>query len=204
MGPALAVVAGYLAGSLPFGHWVARAFAGVDIRKRGSGNIGASNVWREVGPRYGLTVALLDALKGFVPALVATIELGHLWGIAAGAAAMLGHSRPLFLRFARGGKMVATCGGAFFGVAPLVGGIGVAVWIVVFALTRYASLASIAAAISLPLAAVALGEAWPVTAFAALAALAVLVLHRENMRRLRAGTEHRIRLRRGKDQPARA
>jgi glycerol-3-phosphate acyltransferase PlsY len=197
MGPALAVIAGYLAGSLPFGYWVPRAFAGVDIRTRGSGNVGASNVWREIGPRYGIAVALLDALKGFVPALVATIELGHAWGIAAGAAAMLGHSRPLFLRFARGGKMVATCGGAFFGVAPAVGGIGAVVWIVVFALCRYASLASIVAALSLPFASVALDEPWPVTAFAAVAALAVLVLHRSNIRRLRAGTEQRIPLRRG-------
>ena len=117
---------------------------------------------------------------------------------------MLGHSRPVFLRFARGGKMVATCGGAFLGVAPVVGGIGLALWILVFALSRYASVASIAAALALPVAAVALGETWPVIAFAALAALAVLVLHRANIRRLRAGTESRIRFRRRKDQPARA
>jgi glycerol-3-phosphate acyltransferase PlsY len=196
MGPALAVLAGYLAGSLPFGYWVPRLFAGVDIRKRGSGNVGASNVWREVGPAYGISVAFLDALKGFVPAFVATIELGHAWGIAAGAAAMLGHSRPLFLRFARGGKMVATCGGAFFGVAPAVGGIGAVVWLLVFVLCRYASVASIVAALSLPFASVGLDEPWPVTAFAAVAALAVLVLHRSNIRRLRAGTEQRIPLRR--------
>jgi glycerol-3-phosphate acyltransferase PlsY len=196
LGPALAVVAGYLAGSLPFGYWVARAFAGVDIRTRGSGNIGASNVWREIGPGYGLAVAFLDALKGFVPAFVTAIELGHGWAVAAGAAAMVGHSRPLFLWFARGGKMVATCGGAFLGVAPLVGGIAAAVWIVVFALCRYASVASIAAAIALPVATVLLDEPWPVIAFAVAASLAVLVLHRANIRRLRAGTESRIRFRR--------
>jgi len=196
MGPAVAVLAGYLAGSLPFGYWVPRVFAGMDIRRLGSGNVGASNVWREVGAGYGIAVALLDALKGFVPAFVATVELGHAWGIAAGAAAMLGHSRPVFLRFARGGKMVATCGGAFFGVAPAVGGIGALVWILVFALCRYASVASIAAALSLPFASMALREPWPVTAFAVVAALAVLVLHRANLRRLRAGTEQRIPLRR--------
>jgi hypothetical protein len=92
--------------------------------------------------------------------------------VIAGGAAMLGHWRPLFMGFARGGKAVATCGGTFLGIAPLIGGIGAAVWIVVFALFRYASLASITAAVSLPLAAVVLGELWPVIAFAALAASA--------------------------------
>jgi glycerol-3-phosphate acyltransferase PlsY len=113
---------------------------------------------------------------------------------------MLGHWRPLFLRWRRGGKVVATCGGAFLGVAPLVGGIGAAVWIAVFLLFRYASLASIAAALSLPLVAVALDQSWPVVAFAAGAAAAVVVLHRSNIARLRAGTESRFRFRR----PARA
>ena len=107
----LFVLAGYLAGSLPFGYWVVRGFKGVDIRSVGSGNIGATNVWRTFGPKYGLPVALLDTAKGFAPALAATLVSGHLWGVLAGAAAMLGHWRPLFLRFAKGGKMVATCGG---------------------------------------------------------------------------------------------
>ena len=123
----------------------------------------------------------LDVAKGFVPALLATIFVGHLAGVLAGGAAMLGHWRPLFMRFARGGKVVATCGGAFLGVAPLVGGIGAAVWILVFAIFRYASVASICAALSLPVAAVALGEPWPVDVFAGIAAVAVLVLHRANI-----------------------
>jgi len=145
---------------------------------------------------YGVPVMLLDTLKGFLPALLATIYVGHLAGVIAGGAAMLGHWRPLFMKFARGGKVVATCGGAFLGVAPLVGGIGAVVWIVVFALCRYASVASIAAALSLPLTAVVIGEPWPVVAFAAIAALAVIVLHRPNISRLRAGTETRFRFRR--------
>jgi glycerol-3-phosphate acyltransferase PlsY len=98
--------------------------------------------------------------------------------------------------FARGGKAVATCGGAFLAVAPVVGGIGALVWIVTFALFRYASVASIVAALSLPVVAALLHEPWPVIAFAALAALAVLVLHRANISRLRAGTETRFRFRR--------
>ena len=84
-----------------------------DIRKVGSGNIGATNVWRTYGARYGVPVMLADTLKGFVPALLATIYVGHLAGVLAGGAAMLGHWRPLFMGFAKGGKAVATCGGAF-------------------------------------------------------------------------------------------
>jgi glycerol-3-phosphate acyltransferase PlsY len=138
----------------------------------------------------------LDVAKGFVPALLATVYVGHLAGVLAGGAAMLGHWRPLFLGFQRGGKVVATCGGAFFGVAPLVGAIGAVVWIAVFAVFRYASVASIVAALSLPVASVALGEPWPVDVFAGAAAVAVLVLHRSNIARLRAGTEQRFRFRR--------
>jgi glycerol-3-phosphate acyltransferase PlsY len=190
------VVVGYLCGSLPFGYWVVLALKHEDIRKVGSGNIGASNVMRTYGAKYGVPVVLLDVMKGFVPALVATLMAGELAGVLAGAAAMLGHWRPLFLRFERGGKMVATCGGAFLGIAPLVGLAGLAVWIGVFIVLRYASVASMVAALSLPLVAAALGEPWPVIAFAALAAVGVLVLHRANMRRLLDGTENRFALRR--------
>lgn len=201
---ALLAVAGYLAGSIPFGYWVIRAFKRVDIRRFGSGNIGASNVWRTFGPAYGVPVAALDAAKGFAPALVATLVAGHLAGVLAGAAAMLGHWRPLFLRFRRGGKMVATCGGAFLGIAPVVGVIGGVLWIAAFLALRYASVASIVAACSLPAVALALGEPWPVVAFAVGAAAAVVVLHRGNIRRLRAGTENRFRFRRRRGEPARA
>jgi acyl phosphate:glycerol-3-phosphate acyltransferase len=134
--------------------------------------------------------------KGFVPVLVATLVAGHVAGAAAGGAAMLGHWRPLFLGFAKGGKMVATCGGALLGLAPLVGLAGALVWIVVFAVTRYASVASVLAALSLPVSALLLGEPWPVLVFVSAAALGVLILHRGNLARLRAGTETRTHLRR--------
>ena len=173
-----------------------RALRGEDIRKTGSGNIGATNVWRTYGARLGVPVMFLDTMKGFVPALLATIYVSHLAGVLAGGAAMLGHWRPLFLRFEKGGKAVATCGGAFFGVAPVVGGLGAAVWITVFVLFRYPSVASIVAAISLPVIAVALDEPWPVIAFGSIAALAVILLHRPNISRLRSGTETRFRFRR--------
>ena len=193
---ALLVVGGYLAGSIPFGYWLVRWFRGVDIRTVGSGNIGATNVWRTFGARLGIPVMILDTLKGFVPAFIATLWVGSLWGVVAGAAAMLGHSRPLFLRFERGGKMVATCGGAFLGVAPVVGGVGAVVWILVFAACRYASVASITAALSLPVVAVALDEPWPVVGFAVAAALGVLFMHRANIKRQRMGTETKMQLRR--------
>jgi glycerol-3-phosphate acyltransferase PlsY len=196
MKTALLVAAGYVLGSMPWGYWLPRLVKRDDIRRQGSGNIGGTNVWRVYGWRLGLPVVLMDTAKGFVPALVATLMVSHLAGVLAGAAAMLGHWRPLFLRWRRGGKVVATCGGAFLGVAPVIGAVGALVWIAVFLGFRYASLASIVAALALPIAAVFLGEPWPVIAFAAGAAAAVLVLHRQNIARLRAGTENRFRFRR--------
>jgi glycerol-3-phosphate acyltransferase PlsY len=192
----LLILGGYVLGSMPWGYWLTQLVKHEDIRDAGSGNIGGTNVWRVYGWRLGLPVVLFDTAKGFVPAFVATITVSHLTGVLAGAAAMLGHWRPLFLRWQRGGKIVATCGGAFLGVAPVVGSIGAAVWIAVFLVFRYASLASIVAALSLPVTAVLLDEPWPVIALAAAAAIGVVVLHRANIARLRAGTENRFRFRR--------
>ena len=204
MSTVLFVLAGYLAGSMPFGYWLVRVFKGVDIRTVGSGNIGASNVWRTFGRNLGLTVMALDVLKGFAPAFLATMYAGDLAGVFAGVAAMLGHWRPLFLGFQKGGKMVATCGGALLGVAPVVGGIGAVVWIALFLVFRYASVASILSALSLPVVAVALDEPWPVIAFVSVAAAAIVFLHRANIARLRAGTESRFSLRRrGAPEPRR-
>ena len=191
----LFVLAGYLAGSIPTGYWLVRALRGEDIRKVGSGNIGATNVWRTYGARLGAPVMALDVAKGFVPALLATIFVGHLAGVLAGGAAMLGHWRPVFMRFARREgrgdlrRRVPRCGpggrrNRGGGVDPRLRGLPLRVG------------ASIAAALSLPVTAVALGEPWPVDVFAGIAALAVLVLHRANITRLRAGTETRFRFRR--------
>ena len=202
METALFALAGYLAGSLPFGYWLVWLFKGVDIRTVGSGNIGASNVWRTYGRGLGLTVVVLDVLKGFVPALLATIYAGTLAGVLAGVAAMAGHWRPLFLGFRRGGKMVATFGGSLLGVAPVVGAIGAGVWIALFLAFRYASLASILAALALPVVAVALGESWPVVAYTAGAGAGIIFVHRANIVRLRAGTENRFSFRRRRSQPA--
>jgi glycerol-3-phosphate acyltransferase PlsY len=191
------VVSGYLLGSCPWGYWLVRIFRHEDVRQQGSGGIGASNVWRIYGRRLGLPVVLLDALKGFVPALIGVLLVSHLCGILAGAAAMLGHARPVYLRFERGGKMVATCGGVLFAVAPLVALAAGGVWLVIFALSRYSSVASVIAAASMPVLAVVFGYPLSVIVFSALTGVAIVYLHRANLRRLRAGTENRFGLRRG-------
>jgi glycerol-3-phosphate acyltransferase PlsY len=190
------VAAGYLSGSLTWGYWLVRIFRGEDVRTKGSGTVGATTVWRVYGPRLGVPAALLDVAKGFAPAFAATVVVGHGSGVLAGAAAMLGHWRPLYLGFQRGGTMVATAGGAFLGVAPLVGFTGAGLWIVVFALTRYASISSMTAATSLALWAWLFGYPWPVIAFGAAAGAGVVFLHRANIGRLWRGEESRFELRR--------
>jgi acyl phosphate:glycerol-3-phosphate acyltransferase len=192
---AAAVLGGYLLGSLPFGYWLPRLFRHEDIRTRGSGNVGATNVFRVYGRRLGIAVALLDVGKGFAAGLVGILAGGALIGVLAGAAAMIGHARPVFLRFEKGGKMVATAGGAFLAVAPLAALGCVVVWLVVFLFARYASLASIVAALGLVVLVLVIGYQWPVIAFAAAGAAAVILLHRHNIRRLAGGTEHRFELR---------
>jgi glycerol-3-phosphate acyltransferase PlsY len=190
---ALLVAAGYLVGSMPFGYWLVRVLRHEDVRTLGSGNVGATNVWRLYGPRYGLPVAMLDVAKGFLPALVGLLVGGETVGILAGAAAMLGHWRPVFLRFRKGGKMVATAGGVTFALAPVVATLCVVIWGVVFLLTRYSSVASLVTAVALPVLAVVLGEPWQTVVFAAAAGAGVIVLHRQNIRRLLNGTESRFR-----------
>src|SRR6185312_7776568 len=179
---AAVVVLGYLLGSCPWGYWLVRLLRHEDIRKVGSGNIGATNVLRTYGWGLGAPVVLLDMVKGFAPALLGMLFVSHFAGICAGAAAMLGHWRPLFLRFAKGGKMVATCGGVFFGVAVWVALTALLAWLVTVALFRYVSVASIVAGISLPVMAAVYGYPTPVIVFGAGAAVAILYLHRANLR----------------------
>ena len=152
----------------PDWYRLVRAAPGEMIWQDYSGNIGATNVWRTYGARFGVPVMFLDTLKGFVPALLATMYVGHLAGVLAGGAAMLGHWRPLFMR--RVGRRCSTCGG--FSASRRGGNTGAAGLILVFAIFRYASVASIVAAVSLPLIALGLGEPWPVIAFGSIAALA--------------------------------
>jgi glycerol-3-phosphate acyltransferase PlsY len=190
------VVLGYLLGSCPWGYWLVRLVKHENIRDVGSGNIGATNVWRTYGRWLGIPVVLLDVLKGFVPAFLGVLFVSPLAGIIAGGAAMLGHWRPIFLRFEKGGKMVATCGGVFFGVAFWVAISAGVVWLAIFLLFRYASIASIVAGIALPVFAAIYGKSLSVVLFGVAAAAGILFLHRGNLRRLRAGTESRFHLRR--------
>lgn len=193
---AVLVLVAYLIGSIPSGLVLVRLLRGEDIRRQGSGNIGASNVWRVYGRSLGIPVALLDVAKGFVPALVAQQVGGDWAGVLAGVAAMVGHARPLYLRFRSGGKMVATAGGVSFALVPLAAGVCLAIWVLTFAVFRYASVASIVTALALPVMSYVLGASWPVVGFGAAAALGVALLHRQNVRRLFAGTEPRFARRR--------
>jgi acyl phosphate:glycerol-3-phosphate acyltransferase len=186
------VLAGYLLGSVPFGYVIPRLVRGEDVRERGSGNVGATNVWRVYGRSLGVPVALLDVAKGFVPAALG-LWLGGDWvGVLAGAAAMVGHARPVFLGFSKGGKMVATAGGVGFALAPLAALCCLVLWLVSFAAFRYASVSSMLAAVALPVLCYAFGASWPIVGFTSVAALGVLALHRQNVRRLLAGTEPRF------------
>ena len=199
----LLVLVGYLLGSIPWGFVLPKLIKGVDIRTVGSGNAGATNVWRTFGFKLGLAVALLDIAKGALAALLGRWLGNDLIAVLAGVAAMAGHWRPLFMGFGRGGKTVATTGGVALALAPLAALAGAGVWIAVFLVTRYASLASIVSAISLPLFALLFGASWPVVAFTAGAAVAIVVLHRPNIARLLTGQEHKMDIRRRRSGPLR-
>jgi acyl phosphate:glycerol-3-phosphate acyltransferase len=193
---ALLIPLGYVLGSLPWAYWLPRVFAGVDVRTLGSGNIGATNVWRTLGFKLGLAVALLDIAKGAGAALLGRWLAGDLVAVLAGCAAMAGHWRPLFVRFARGGKIVATTGGVGLAVAPFATLSAAVVWVTVFLVLRYASVASMVSAASLPLFALLFDASWPVVAFTAGGALAIVVLHRTNIARLVRGQESKMQFRR--------
>jgi glycerol-3-phosphate acyltransferase PlsY len=189
-----AVLGGYLAGSIPTGYWLVRLVRGIDIRRVGSRSIGATNVWRVMGWKVGVPTIVVDVAKGLVPALVASLLVDDVAGVLAGFAAMVGHARPVFLRFERGGKAVATTGGMMIGLAPIVAVGALIVWFVTFFVARYVSVASIAAALSLPVFAFALAESWPVRIVTLAAAGAIVFLHRENIRRLFGRREPRVQL----------
>jgi len=197
MHPAVALVLSYLSGSIPFAA-IAGKLRGVDLRKQGSGNLGATNVFRVLGWKIGITVFLLDALKGALPVLLLAPRIVSprdpvVWAIACGIAAIAGHVRPIFLGLRRGGKGVATAAGVFFALAP----IPMAVTFVVFAGvvlgTGYVSLGSLISAVVLPtLLLVTLGPRAPLFFVSALIALFVFWTHRTNIARLRRGEEHRF------------
>lgn len=199
----LAAVIGYLLGSCPTGFLISAAH-GVDIRNEGSGNIGATNVLRTVGKKWGYLVFALDALKGFLAVRVAfalaVLDPGmarpELLGIVGAVACILGHAFPVWLRF-RGGKGVATSAGVLLGLMPIAMISVLVVWLLLFQITRYVSLASIAAAAALPFFVwiyldIHLLNGPSLLPFSALIAAVVIWRHRSNMQRLIRGTEQRF------------
>jgi acyl phosphate:glycerol-3-phosphate acyltransferase len=209
------MVVTYFIGSIPFGLLVGLG-KGIDIRQHGSKNIGASNAGRVLGhKKYFFVVFLLDLLKSMVPMLVASAiaarvmpeqrdSLFYLWWIGVGVAAMVGHIFPIYLKF-KGGKGVATGAGVLLGLFPyftLAGVLSISMFVLVVMTTRYISVASIAASFSFPLFYIAFGKywgwdvfgaQWPLLVVSTLLAVLILVRHKENLKRLAAGTENKIR-----------
>ncbi|HEY9857271.1 MAG TPA: glycerol-3-phosphate 1-O-acyltransferase PlsY, partial [Stenomitos sp.] len=164
---ALAVLGAYLLGSVPFALLISRVFFRIDIREHGSGNVGATNVVRVLGKGPGIACFVLDFLKGAVPVWVGSTLGFPWWGLLLlGVASILGHSKSVFLRFT-GGKSVATGAGVVVALSPWVGLAALAVWAVVFAVSRIVSLGSIVAAASLPLWMVVFHQPVPYVGFAA-------------------------------------
>jgi glycerol-3-phosphate acyltransferase PlsY len=195
---------GYLFGSFPAGHFAGR-IAGVDVRSAGSGNIGATNVLRVLGKPWGYTVFFVDAFKGFAAVRVAFFLAEHLtfaqphavyFAILAAVICVVGHAFPIWLGF-KGGKGVATSAGVVFGLMPLAAVVIFLVWVLVFEITRYVSVASVVASLALP-ATVAVLIHWKIIEGTALlyfsTVLAILVVwrHRSNFSRLLKGTEQRF------------
>jgi glycerol-3-phosphate acyltransferase PlsY len=198
-------LASYLIGSIPAGY-IAGRIAGIDIRTAGSGNIGATNVMRTLGKCYGYPVFAVDFFKGLA-AVVVSVSMWkrtqpvsipvELFGIVAAVCSVLGHSFPVWLRF-KGGKGVATSAGALFGLMPFVALIAVAVWLITFQLTRYVSVASMIAALAVPIAILCImflgqrGET-ALLYFSICLAAVVIFRHRSNLSRLVRGTEPRFK-----------
>ena len=196
----LIVIVAYLLGTIPFGLLIVRVTSGSDIRKTGSGNIGAANVARNAGAIAGALTLLLDAAKGYLAVFLAARWTGEniRWMIAAAVIAVVGHMFPVWLRF-RGGKGVATGLGVIVPICWEAAALGVLLWLVVVAFWRYSSLGSMAAAVAMPLFVYvfyAPRHAPPesVTLGTVLISLLVLVKHRSNIERLIAGEESRLKL----------
>jgi acyl phosphate:glycerol-3-phosphate acyltransferase len=187
----LTFVLGYLLGSIPFGFIVVKSTEGTDIRKVGSGNIGATNVFRK--SRWaGILTLLLDGGKGYIAVLVAVwLGVDRNWQAAAAVAAIVGHIFPVWLRF-KGGKGVATGCGAYLAIAPLAVVTTLGLFVAVVVLTRYISLASILATAAFSLWAYLYHEPLSVLFWAAAGSALIILKHRQNISRLFAGTEHKF------------
>ena len=189
---AILTIIAYLLGAVPFGLLVAKLH-GVDIRSKGSGNIGATNVLRVIGKGWGIFTLVLDALKGFIPAFIfpRLENLDSEWGVLFGLAAIIGHTFPVYLKF-KGGKGVATSAGMLVGVALLPVGVGLLCWIICMAIWRYVSLASIAASIAIAVTVWVVDKGVVVNIALTVLSALIIWLHRANIKRLFNGTENRF------------
>lgn len=208
MNPYLWILIGYIVGATPFGFLAGKLLKGVDIRNEGSGNIGATNAMRVLGKKIGYSVFLLDVLKGFLPVMLAKtyantsmvsgVEVVALIPALTTISTILGHNFPFWLKF-KGGKGIATSAGSMLPLIPLTILAGLVVWIVVLSLTKYVSLGSIFAALTLPTSVLlqcAYSGEWqrqlPVICLTILACAMAILRHRGNIERLIAGTERRM------------
>lgn len=188
----LALPIAYLLGAIPFGFLLVKWRTGADVRSSGSGNIGATNVWRTTSRAAGLATLLLDIGKGYLAVWIAgRLSTGDpFWMSAAALAVMAGHAYPIFLKF-KGGKAVASFVGAFLCLAPLALAVQVVVFVAVVAWTRYISMGSVVGAATFPLDVWLVQQApWPVVAASVIGATFIIYKHRSNLQRLRAGTEN--------------
>ena len=199
MNPFLGLVLAYVAGSIPAAYIAGKVTRGIDLRQHGSGNLGATNVFRVLGAKIAIAVLLFDAAKGAVPVLWLPRVAGPvgsaatLWAIAYGIAAIVGHVRPVFLLWKGGGKGVATAAGVFGALAPAAIGITLLAWFLVLIVSGYMSLASMAGAAVLPIAiAIMIGLRTPLFVVSVAVAVFVFWTHRSNIGRLQRGEEPRF------------
>ncbi len=193
---AAALLAAYVIGSFPTAYLVGKA-NGVDLRTVGSGNLGATNVFRTLGWKWGLLVYVVDGLKGALPVLLLPGAIGMAtgwpWGVVFGLVAILGHVRPVFLMGKGGGKGVATASGVFIALAPIPAVCAIIGFVIVVAMTRYVSLGSLVGAVILPTALLLQQRAiTPLVIVSAAVGAFVFWTHRENIGRLRRGEERRV------------
>ena len=189
---AFALAIAYVLGSVPTGLWLGLWLRGIDVRQHGSGNIGATNTRRVLGNKLGITALAGDVAKGLVSVVFVARLSG--WGhapLVCGIAAILGHTASVFLRF-RGGKGVATGAGVFLGLAPIPTAIAAGAFVLIVAITRYVSLASMCAAVVLSVSLFVGPYAWPVRVIAALVAALIIYKHRSNIGRMLRGEESRF------------
>jgi glycerol-3-phosphate acyltransferase PlsY len=198
MRPLAGLLIAYLAGSIPFAYLAGKLFKGIDLREHGSGNLGATNVFRVMGWKIASLVMVLDMAKGALPVLLLPPKFAptntELWAIAFGVAAIVGHVRPVFLLWKGGGKGVATAGGVFLALAPVASLISITVFAIVVYLSGYVSLASLCSAVALTVAVVIMkGASSPIAIACAVITVFVFWTHRANIGRLRRGEENRFR-----------